>query len=81
MNTLRMRFQRLMVDISRAVESSCNIKLQHFVIFVQSIAYPQSVPNAREWIWNYVKDVHALAEEWYVIVNYISMIELVSATR
>lgn len=47
-NTLKTRFQRLMVDISRAVVSSCKIKLQRFVIFVQFITYPQGMPNTGE---------------------------------
>jgi len=81
MNTLRMRFQRLIVDMSRALASSCKIKLQHFVISMQFTTYPQGMPNAREWIWNYMKDVHAFSEERYVIVGYIPIAELVTAAR
>lgn len=80
-NTLRTRFQRLIVDISRAVASSCKIKLQHFANSVQFVTYPQGMPNAREWIRNHMEDVHTFPEERYVIVGYISMTKLVTATR
>lgn len=80
-NTLKTRFQRVMVGISRAVASSCKTKLQRFVIFRRFITYPQGMPNTGEWIWNHMKNVHAFSKERYVIVGYIPTIEFVNATR
>jgi hypothetical protein len=75
-----MRFHCRIVEVSRAVASSCKAKMMNRRLENTSIklAYRKVVPYPWKGVANNVKDTHPPREEWGVVISDVAIDTLVT---